>query len=74
MPPFLTVHRGSKGFMRQHCDPMPCRALLPQGTAVLDAEENVLELGGETVVVGDLHGQFFDLVNLLGTYGRVSAG
>lgn len=51
--------------------PPPCCACVVQGTLVLDAEENVLELEGETVVVGDLHGQFFDLVNLLGTHGKV---
>ncbi|CAM9148960.1 unnamed protein product, partial [Scytosiphon promiscuus] len=44
--------------------------ILRQGTAILDTEENVLELEGETVVVGDLHGQFFDLLNLLETYGK----
>eukprot|EP00752_Nemacystus_decipiens_P005807 g5253.t1 len=44
--------------------------LLQQGTAVLDGEANVLELEGETVVVGDLHGQFFDLLNLLSAYGK----
>lgn len=42
-----------------------------QGTAILDREENVLEVEGETVVVGDLHGQFFDLLKLLSTYGKV---
>ncbi|CAN0468849.1 unnamed protein product, partial [Ectocarpus sp. 12 AP-2014] len=44
--------------------------LLRQGTEVLDKEDNVLELEGETVVVGDLHGQFFDLLTLLKTYGE----
>lgn len=42
-----------------------------QGTEVLDKEDNVLNLEGETIVVGDLHGQFFDLLNLLRTYGKV---
>lgn len=37
----------------------------------MDREDNVLELEGETVVVGDLHGQFFDLLKLLNTYGKV---
>ncbi|CBJ30141.1 calcineurin catalytic subunit Ppb1 [Ectocarpus siliculosus] len=44
--------------------------LLRQGTEILDKEDNVLELEGETVVVGDLHGQFFDLLTLLKTYGE----
>lgn len=38
---------------------------------VLDREKNVLELEGETIVVGDLHGQFFDLLNILRTCGQV---
>lgn len=38
---------------------------------LLDKEDNVLHIEGETVVVGDLHGQFFDLVKLLNTYGKV---
>lgn len=42
-----------------------------QGAGVLNGESNVLELDGETVVVGDLHGQFFDLLNLLSAYGKV---
>lgn len=42
-----------------------------QGTTLLDKEDNVLHIEGETVVVGDLHGQFFDLVKLLNTYGKV---
>lgn len=42
-----------------------------QGTRVLDGEDNVLELEDETIVVGDLHGQFFDLLNILETYGQV---
>lgn len=46
-------------------------AVCMQGTEVLDKEDNVLELEGETVVVGDLHGQFFDLLTLLKTYGEV---
>ncbi|CAM9640399.1 unnamed protein product, partial [Laminaria digitata] len=46
------------------------RHLLREGTAILDKEDNVLELEGETVVVGDLHGQFFDLLKLLNTYGK----
>lgn len=43
-----------------------------QGTAILDEEDNMVKVEGETVVVGDLHGQFFDLLNLLNTYGKVS--
>lgn len=42
-----------------------------QGTMVLDSEDNVLRVEGETVVVGDLHGQFFDLLNIFDTCGRV---
>lgn len=42
-----------------------------QSTAILGAEDNVLDVNGETVVVGDLHGQFFDLLNIFDTYGKV---
>ncbi|CAM9524739.1 unnamed protein product, partial [Sphacelaria rigidula] len=44
--------------------------LLEKGTLKLGAEDNLLELKGETIVVGDLHGQFFDLLNILQTYGQ----
>lgn len=39
---------------------------------MLDGEGNVLEIQGEVIVFGDLHGQFFDLLNILETYGQVS--
>lgn len=45
--------------------------ILGQATCKLSAEENLLELKGETIVVGDLHGQFFDLMKILQTYGQV---
>ena len=39
--------------------------LCQKATPVLGNEPNLLRLEGKVVIVGDIHGQFFDLVAML---------
>ncbi|ELP89052.1 serine/threonine protein phosphatase 2B catalytic subunit, putative [Entamoeba invadens IP1] len=40
-------------------------ALLDKTTRILDIEHNLIDISGDTVVWGDFHGQYFDLLNQL---------
>lgn len=46
--------------------------LVTHGTELLRREVNVLRLEAPIYVIGDIHGQFFDLANLMEQLGEVS--
>ncbi|OQS04449.1 calcineurin-like phosphoesterase [Thraustotheca clavata] len=46
--------------------------LIAQGTQIMTNEPNILQLQAPMIVVGDLHGQFFDLLHLLFVHGDPS--
>lgn len=46
--------------------------IISECTEVLRAEQTLLRLEGEFVIVGDIHGQFFDLANLFELSGGVA--
>ncbi|KDO24312.1 hypothetical protein SPRG_10387 [Saprolegnia parasitica CBS 223.65] len=46
--------------------------LIAQGTEIMTTEFNILKLQAPMIVVGDLHGQFFDLLHLLHVHGDPS--
>lgn len=50
------------------------RLLLPQALDVLKVEPNALELCAPLKIVGDLHGQFFDLISMLDHCGAPGNG
>lgn len=44
--------------------------IINQVKQILEIEENILHFNGSYVVVGDLHGQFFDFLNMLDMIGN----
>jgi serine/threonine-protein phosphatase 2B catalytic subunit len=51
-------------------DPAAAQELLRRARLLLAKEPNVLETEAPITIVGDLHGQFFDLVHMLGKAGE----
>lgn len=39
--------------------------ILTRATQIFEKEENLIEIEGECIVIGDLHGHFFDFLNIL---------
>lgn len=48
--------------------------LVSRATAVFQAEPNVLRVKPPYLVIGDLHGQFYDLINLFESAGQLADG
>lgn len=48
-----------------------CISLVKQATEVLKKEPNVLALNDPVTVVGDIHGQFYDLLKILDVGGEI---
>lgn len=44
--------------------------IINESKKLFELEENILYLGGEYSVVGDLHGHFFDFLNMMGMIGN----
>ena len=44
-------------------------ALVRKTTEILDDEPNIIELAAPVTVVGDIHGQFYDMVNMFDKNG-----
>ena len=40
-------------------------AVVHQATAILAKEPNLVRIEGKVLIVGDIHGQFYDLVEML---------
>jgi serine/threonine-protein phosphatase 2B catalytic subunit len=49
-------------------------AIIKKAEGVMKKEKNLLELKPPVVVVGDIHGQFFDLVNMMSKAGMPGKG
>ncbi len=57
----LKQHLSRGGFLRRE----DCVRIIRQATELFRQEPNVLSLGEPLTVVGDLHGQFYDLLKVL---------
>mmetsp|Transcript_29884 Transcript_29884/g.33353 ORF Transcript_29884/g.33353 Transcript_29884/m.33353 type:complete len:550 (+) Transcript_29884:1-1650(+) len=62
---FLLKHFKKEG----RISPAVATRILTQAKKVMDVEPNVLRLKGPVNIVGDIHGQFYDLANMLGQTG-----
>ena len=48
--------------------------ILVQGTNILKEEPNVLKIRSPIIIAGDIHGQFFDLLNIFAKYTELPRG
>lgn len=62
----LRDHLNREGVLSQEC----LLDLIKKGAALFEAEPNLLKLNDPITVVGDIHGQYFDLVKLFEVGGQ----
>ena len=56
----LRSHLLKQGIIEKHC----VTKILSDLTAVLAKEPNCVKVGNPTVVIGDIHGQYFDMIHM----------
>lgn len=61
----------AKHFLREgRIEPQAARKILKDCAAILREEPNCLDIEGPCNVFGDIHGQFFDMLNLFRKAGK----